>query len=69
MEQFCERRFNSREHYCRQFLIEPFVTKTCEERGMCKERGGMKEEREKEGKERRKKKKKKERREGLLIVS
>jgi hypothetical protein len=69
LEQFCERRFDSREHYCRQFLIEPFVTKTCEERGMREERGGTKEEKEKQGRERRKKKKKRERREGLLIVS
>lgn len=67
MEQFCARRFDSREHYCRQFFVHPFVAKTCEERGTREERGGTKEERKKEGRKRREKKK--ERREGLLIVS
>jgi ribosome assembly protein YihI (activator of Der GTPase) len=57
LEQFCVKRFDSREHYCKQFFVD-HVAKTCEERGMREERGGTKKEREKEGRERRKNKKK-----------
>lgn len=70
MEQFCVKRFDSREHYCKQFFVDP-IAKTCEgrKRDVRRERGNEKKKEKKREEKEGKTKKKRERREGLLIVS